>query len=303
MYDMIVIGAGTAGMTAALYSARSNKSVFIIEREAIGGQIAESPSVENWPSIKEISGLDLSTNLFEQITALGCVLEVQDVQKVEKKDGIFYVTLEDSVEQAKAVVIASGTVHRHIGIPSEKEFTGKGVSYCAVCDGPLFKGKDVSVIGGGNTAFQYALTLSAYATHVTLASRDSNLTAENSLIDRVKNNDKITLLTDVSIKEFQGHETLENLVFEKKGQKELINVPVKACFIGIGMKPDNERYANLVDLNNGYIVVNEHKETKTPGLYAAGDCVNKAVRQLTTAVNDGTIAAINAINYVESLDK
>ena len=300
MYDIIVIGAGTAGMTAALYSARSNKSVFIIEREAIGGQIAESPSVENWPSIKEISGLDLSTNLFEQITALGCVLEVSDVKKVEKIDDKFRVTLEDEVVEATAVIIASGTVHRHLGIPTEEKYVGKGVSYCAVCDGPLFKGQSVSVIGDGNTAFQYALTLSAYASHVTLATRHKTFGAEETLVDRVKNNDKITLLSEVSLKEFQGEASLDTLVFEKDGQDELIEVKAKACFIGIGMKPDNERYENLVELNNGYIVVDEHKQTKTPGLYAAGDCIDKAIRQLTTAVNDGTIAAINAIDYVES---
>ena len=302
MYDVIIVGAGAAGMTAALYAARSNKTVLIIERHSIGGQIVESPSVENWPAIKDISGLDLSTNLFEQITALGCELEVANVLSVEKKDKKFIVKLEDESHEAKSVIIATGTIHKHLGIPTEDKFVGRGVSFCAVCDGPLYKQTNVSVIGDGNTAFQYALTLSDYATHVTLATASTKFYAEQAMIDRVMKNDKITILSDVVLKEFRGTDSLENLIFENTITKEIIEIPSRGCFIGIGMKPDNERYENLLDLDKGYIVVNEHQETKTSGLFAAGDCTVKSVRQLTTAVSDGTIAALRALDYIEDYD-
>lgn len=301
IYDIIVVGAGFAGMTSALYALRNEKKVLLLEREAIGGQIADSPKVENYPTVKEVSGLDLSNNLFEQITDLGCDFDLDNVLEVEKKDGLFNLKGEYSNYETKTVILATGSVHRKIGVDREDDLAGRGVSYCAVCDGPFFKGEDIVVIGDGNTALQYALTLSTYAKKITLATLTDKLFAEETIINRALNNDKITVINHVSLKKFIGDADLTGLEFENTKTKETFTIDCRACFIAIGLVPDNERYKNVIDLEKGYIVTDENQETRTPGLFGAGDCTIKKIRQLTTAVNDGTIAAINAINYLDSL--
>lgn len=300
MYDLIVIGAGAAGMTAALYALRGGKSVLLLEKGVIGGQITDSPRVENFPSIKEISGLDFSTNLFNQISELGCEFVVDEVLSLTKENNQFIVTTEDEKYTSIAVVIASGVHHRHINIPSEDKYIGKGISYCAVCDGAFYKGQDVSVIGGGNTALQYALLLSNYAKSVTVCNRSNELRAEDILIDQIKGRENIKVLSNVDIQEFTGNDKLEKLIFKNTKTNEQIVVETSGCFVAIGQTPHNEIFKELAELDErGFIIVNNDNNTKTPGLFAAGDCTQKKVRQLTTAVSDGTICGLNATNYID----
>ncbi|MCQ3034764.1 MAG: FAD-dependent oxidoreductase [Bacilli bacterium] len=300
MFDVIVIGAGVAGMTAALNARRGGKSVLILEQETIGGQIAVSPRVENIPSIKEISGEEYSSKLFEQVTDLGAEFELEKVESVTKVNGVFQVKTDYNVHESLTVILACGVKPRHIGVEREDELVGHGVSYCAVCDGAFFKGEDVALIGDANTALQYALQLSSYCNHVYICALFDHLFADEILCNRVRTTSNISIDYEISLKEFLGDPDLNGLVFENTKTHELKRYDVKAAFIAIGQVPDNERYSNLVDLEKGYIVTNELMETKTPGLYAAGDCRVKVFRQVVTAESDGMTAALRAINYINS---
>ena len=300
MFDVVVIGAGVAGMTAALNARRGGKTVLLIEQETIGGQIAVSPRVENIPSIKEISGEQYSSMLFEQISDLGVDFELEKVLSINKEDNIFKITTDYNVHEAKTVIIACGVKPRHIGVEREEELIGKGVSYCAVCDGAFFKGEDVALIGDANTALQYALQLSSYCNHVYICALFDHLFADDILCQRVKNTENISIDYEIELKQFVGEDSLTGLIFENTKTHEIKKYDVKAAFIAIGQIPDNDRYANLVELDKGYIVTNELMETKTEGLYAAGDCRKKTFRQVVTAENDGMIAALRAINYLNA---
>ena len=300
MIDIIVIGGGAAGMTAALYAKRSGKTVKIFEKESFGGQIASSPKVENFPSIKEISGLELSNNMFEQIMELGVEFECEDVLEIKQENDCFTVITDYNTYLAKSVIIAAGVKHRTINIPHEEELIGKGVSYCAVCDGAFYKGKDVAVIGDANTALQYTLMLSDICNKVYLCMLFDKFFADQTLVDRLKEKENIIVTKEISLKEFLYKEELTGLKFENtKTSKEVI-FNVDACFIAIGQVPNNERYKNLVDLDDKGYILSTDTTTKTPGIYVAGDCRTKQVRQLTTAVGDGAVAAMNAVNYINN---
>jgi len=299
MIDIIVIGGGAAGMTAALYALRSGKSVLVLEKENFGGQIANSPRVENFPSIKEISGVDLSSNMFDQICSLGAEFELEDVVGVEKVDDHFVVTTDYNEYQSSAVIIASGVHHRKIGVAGEDELVGKGVSYCAVCDGAFYKDQDVVLIGDANTALQYALLLSNYCKSVHICTLFDHFFGEDILVKRIKERENIKVTHNLSLQKFNYGDSLESLDFMDTQTKEMINVPCAACFIAIGQVPNNERFANLVELDHGYIVTDDACKTATAGVFAAGDCRSKKIRQLTTAVADGAIAAVEAVNYID----
>lgn len=301
MIDIIVIGGGAAGMTAALYAKRSGKSVKIFEKESFGGQIANSPKVENFPSIKEISGLELSNNMFEQIMDLGVEFECEDVLEVKKENDCFTVTTDYNTYLAKAVIIAAGVKHRTMGIEREEELVGKGVSYCAVCDGAFYKGKDVAVIGDANTALQYTLMLSDICNKVYLCMLFDKFFADHTLVNRLNDRNNIIVTKEISLKEFLGKDELTGLKFEHTQTNEPFSINCDAVFIAIGQVPNNERYRNLVDIDERGYIVSTDTTTKTPGLYVAGDCRTKNVRQLTTAVGDGAIAAMNAVNYINNL--
>ena len=299
MIDIIVIGGGAAGMTAALYALRSGKSVLVLEKENFGGQIANSPRVENFPSIKEISGVDLSSNMFDQICSLGAEFELEDVVGVEKVDDHFVVTTDYNEYQSSAVIIASGVHHRKIGVEGEDELVGKGVSYCAVCDGAFYKDQDVVLIGDANTALQYALLLSNYCKSVHICTLFDHFFGEDILVKRIKERENIKVTHNLSLQKFNYGDSLESLDFMDTQTKEMINIPCAACFIAIGQVPNNERFANLVELDHGYIVTDDACKTATSGVFAAGDCRSKKIRQLTTAVADGAIAAVEAVNYID----
>ena len=299
MTDIIVIGGGPSGMSAALYALRSNKSVLILEKENFGGQIANSPRVENYPTIKEISGLDLSDKMFEQIMDLGAQFELEDVLKVEKCDDKFVVTTNYRTYESKAVIIANGVKHRLMNLPNEENLIGKGVSFCAVCDGPMYKGKDVYLIGDANTALQYALLLSNYCTKVHMFTLFDKFFGDQILINRLKAKENILVKHNMNLIQYLGEDKLEGLVFEDTQTKEKQEYSTDNVFIAIGQIPHNEIFANLVELNKGYIVTDESMRTKTPGVFACGDTRQKEIRQVITACNDGAIAALSAVKYLD----
>lgn len=303
MYDLLIIGAGAAGMTAALNALRSGKRVLVIERETIGGQIALSPKVENLPSIKAVSGNEFANNLFNQILEMGCEFEFDEVESIEKKDDIFYVKTKYNNYQAISVIIAAGVTHRHLNAPGEEDLIGKGVSYCAVCDGAFFKDEDIAIIGDANTAVQYALMLTNTSKTVHVCTLFDKFFSDRVLTERLLLKENVTVRHNISLQNYVTDENgyLKGLVFEDTQTKEIIKYDVKGCFIAIGQIPDNEKFKNLVDLDDkGYILVDESMQTKTKGLYAAGDCTSKKFRQVATAVADGAIAAFDATIYIES---
>lgn len=298
MIDIIVIGGGAAGMTAALYAKRSGKSVIIFEKESFGGQIANSPKVENFPSIKEISGLELSNNMFDQILDLGVNFECENVLKVKKNGDHFIVETDYNTYEAQAVIIATGVKHRHIGIDNEEELIGKGVSYCAVCDGAFFKDKDVAVIGDGNTALQYTLMLADICKTVNLCTLFNKYYADDTLVKRLDTKDNIIIHNEVSLKEFIGKDSLTGLLFEGTYNKQKKQINIDGVFIAIGQVPSNEMFTNVVDLDEAGYIKSLDTTTKTEGIFVAGDCRTKSVRQLTTAVGDGATASMLAVNYI-----
>ena len=304
MVDIIVIGAGASGMTAALYALRNGKSVLVLEQETVGGQIANSPRVENFPSIKEISGSDFSDKLFEQITNLGADFELEKVEKVTKdEDGFFTVTTEYGDRRSKAVIIAVGVKHRHTGVAGEEELIGNGVSYCALCDGAFYTGEDIALIGDANTALQYALLLANKCNSVTVFTLFDKFFAENYLVKALKERENIKYYHNRELQAFESENgSLTGLVFKNKDDGSIINFKTKGVFIVIGQVPDNKKFENVVDLDRaGYIISDETCTTKTPGLFVAGDCRTKKIRQLTTACGDGAVAATAASTYVDTL--
>lgn len=298
MVDIIIVGGGPSGMSAALYALRSNKSVLILEKENFGGQIANSPRVENYPSIKEISGLDLSDKMFEQITDLGAQFELEDVLKIEKKSDKFVVTTNYRTYESKAVILANGVKHRLMNLPNEENLIGNGVSFCAVCDGPMYKGKEVYLIGDANTALQYALLLSNYCTKVHMFTLFDRFFGDQILIDRLLSKENIIIKHNMNLIQYLGEDKLTGLVFEDTKSKEKSEYPTDNVFIAIGQVPQNEAFADLVELDKGFIVTDESMSTKTPGLFACGDTRKKETRQVVTACNDGAIAALSAVKYI-----
>lgn len=299
--DIIVIGGGPAGMTACLYALRNGKSVVLIERNGIGGQIAQSPRVENFPSVDSISGSELADKMFEQITSRGAIFKFGNVESVEKEGEVFTVKTDFDTMQARSVIIATGVEHRKLNLKNEDKLIGNGISYCALCDGAFYSGEDVTLIGDGNTALQYALLLSSYCKSVHIVTLFDKFFGDASLVAAVKKRDNIKITHSLRLVELLGEDELRGLVFERE-DKTRVEFPTKALFVAIGQVPDNHIFSGLVDLSvDGYIAADENLKTRTPGLFVAGDCRTKKVRQVTTACADGAIAASNASNYIESL--
>lgn len=301
-YDVIVIGAGAAGMTAALYALRNGKTVLVLERESFGGQISNSPRVENFPSIKQISGSEFSDNLFNQIIDLGAEFELETVENIEKVgEGDFLVKTDYATHEGRSVIIAAGVKHRHFGLPREEELIGKGISFCALCDGAFYAGEEVVLVGDANTALQYALLLSNSCKKVKVMTLFDKFFADGALVKALRERENIEVTHEVSLVEFIADDELKGLVFKRK-DGSTFNVETRALFVAIGQVPDNKVFANVVNLDKfGYIIADETCSTKTPGIYVAGDCRTKKVRQLTTACNDGAIAATNASIYIDTL--
>ena len=298
MFDITIIGCGVAGMTAALYSLRANKSVLILEKECYGGQIAKSPLIENFPTKKSSSGSDLADELFEQITDLGVEFELEDVEKIEQKEGYFVVKTDYNEHKTKAVIIANGVKPRTLGLDNEDKFLGNGVFYCAVCDGPFYAGQEVVLVGDGNSAMQYALMLAGYCKKVTMVTMFDKFFGEKVLEDKLRETKNIEIIPNAVASKLVGEEKLSAVEF-KRTDNSTFTIETNALFVAIGQLPDNKRFENLVDLDkNGYIVANEDTTTKTKGVFVAGDTRTKSVRQVTTAVADGAVASVSAVNYL-----
>lgn len=301
MLDIIVIGGGMAGMTASLYALRNNKKVLILEKESVGGQIAKSPKVENYPTKKEISGTELADEVFEQITELGAEFELENVKAITKENNIFKVTTDYNTYEAKSVIIATGAKPRALNLENEEKLVCHGVYYCAICDGPFFADQEVALIGDANSALQYALMLSSYCSKVHMFTLFDKFFGEKSLQDAVLATKNIEVTHEVSAIKFNGTDNLESIVFKRK-DGSLFEHKTKAVFIAIGQVPDNKVFEKLAELDSkGYIISDETCMTKTPGLFVAGDCRTKQIRQVTTAISDGAVAAMNACKYLSSL--
>lgn len=298
MYDIIIVGAGPAGMTAALYARRAGRSVLILEKEMVGGQITYSPCVENYPSVKKISGMELADNLFEQINDLGAEIEFETVVSVEADGHIRRVICEGASYEARAVIIASGAKHRKLGLDREEELIGRGVSYCAVCDGAFFRDKTTAVVGGGNTALQDALYLSDICKKVYLIHRRDSFRGDLELVNKLRNLTNVEIITPANITALLGDEQISAVELDN-GRRILID----GLFVAVGQSPENTPFSSVIDLdNNGYADSSEDCGTRTQGIFVAGDCRKKTVRQLATAVADGATAATHACEYLDKLN-
>ncbi len=294
MYDIIIIGAGPAGLTAGIYALRANLKVLIIEKESIGGQISTSPLVENYPGYKSISGLELSNSMYEQYNALGGELEVDEVTKI-KKDDDFTVTTEYDEYRAKSIIIATGAKHRHLNIDREEEFIGKGLSYCATCDGAFFKDKIVAVIGGASTAVTSAIYLSNIAKKVYLIYRKSKLKCEDILKTRLDKLENVEIIYNSEVTKLIGKDVIEGLVLNDSD-----TIEVDGVFVSIGMEPNTKFVEGLIPITEDNYIDSLDTKTNIEGIFVAGDVRKKDLRQLTTAVSDGSLAATYAIDYIRS---
>lgn len=298
MVDILIVGSGPAGLTAALYGLRANKSVLVLEKNGFGGQITYSPKIENYPGFEQISGNELADRLLDQVLAQGGTVDLDEVTAIGVEDGVFTVVTHGRVHEAKTVILATGAKHRLLGVPGETEFIGNGISFCAVCDGAFYAGKHVAVIGGGNSALQEAILLSELCEKVTVVQNLETFTGEQKLQECVLKNPKVEALFGATVKEFRGDGELDTVVYETAdGETPLA---VDGVFVAIGLAPENGPFADWVDLDcGGYAQADETCLTRTPGLFVAGDCRQKCVRQITTATADGTTAALAACRYLE----
>ena len=293
MIDVIVIGGGPAGMSVALNLLRAGHSVLILEKENFGGQIANSPRVENIPGTKEISGLDFAGNLFEQILDLGAKFELEEVTRVLKLENSFEVTTNYHTYEARAVVLANGVKHRKMNLPNEEEFIGKGISFCAVCDGAFYKDKDVYLIGDANTALQYALMLANTCNNVYMFTLFDRFFADQILIDRLIQKDNIHITHNMNLVAYLGQNELAGLRFENTKDHSIHEYPTNNVFVAIGQVPQNDVFKSLVQTDDyGFIITNEKMETSVPGIFAIGDTRKKDVRQVASAIGDASVASV-----------
>lgn len=304
MYDVIVIGAGTAGMTAGIYARRAGKTVLIIEEKNYGGQIINTPEVENYPGISKVSGFTFANNLYNQTRELGAEFKFEEVIKIQNNSGYKVVVTNKTKYQGKTVIIATGAKNRPLGVNNEDKLTGAGVSYCATCDGAFFRGKDVAVVGGGNTALEDALFLSDYCNLVYVVHRRNEFRGEKGLTDILKEKGNVKFVFDSVVKSIKGEQSVEGLEILNAKKNTLSEIKVQGAFIAIGQMPDNEKFSDMVELDGkGYIKADETCTTNTEGVFVAGDCRTKQVRQLTTAASDGAVAALAACSYINKINQ
>lgn len=300
MHDIIIIGAGPAGLTAALYALRADKSVLVLEKGTFGGQITYSPQIENYPGFASMSGNEFAEKLVDQVISQGAEIEMETVTAIRDNGATKTVVTEDGEHEAKAVIIATGVKHRQTGLPNENELVGAGISYCAVCDGAFFKGQTVAVLGGGNSALQEAVLLSDTCEKVYVIQNLDYFTGEARLVEKLKEKDNVEFIMGTVISELKGEKSLEGLVLKKESDSSITELAVDGLFVAIGLIPNNAAFADIAGLNEwGYIDSDESCVTKTAGVFVAGDCRQKQIRQITTATADGSIAALAACKYID----
>lgn len=300
MADIIIVGAGPAGLSAAIYARRAGMDTVLYEGEMYGGQIVNTPEVENYPAIAKISGFDFAQDLYNQAMNLGAVLEFDGVASIAKTDSGFEVTLDSgSKNTAKAVILAVGASNRHLGIAREDELLGKGISYCATCDGAFYKEKTVAVNGGGNTAVEDAIYLAGIVSKVYLIHRRNEFRADDVLVEAAKKLPNIEIVTPYSIESLLGEPKLSGVELTNKEDGSKKTIDVDGLFVAIGQEPKTADFKDLVTLAGGYVDAGENCKTNVEGIFVAGDCRTKKVRQLTTACSDGAVAALAAIDYIK----
>lgn len=298
MYDIIVIGGGPAGLTAAIYARRANKSVLVIEKGSFGGQITFSPKVENIPGFAEITGNEFAEKLVEQALSLDAEVECAEVLDIKYGD-VKTVVTDGGDFEAKTVIIATGAKHRMLGLPREEEFVGEGISFCAVCDGAFYAGKDVAVIGGGNSALQEAILLSDLAKKVYVVQNLDFLTGEQKLQEKLIAKDNVEIILGHTVKSVLGDTTLTGITIADANDNEKA-LDIDGMFVAIGLIPQNDPFANIINLDErGYVNSDENCTTNTEGIFVAGDCRTKKIRQVATAAADGAVAALAACDYLD----
>jgi len=295
MYDIIIVGAGPAGLTAAIYALRANKKILILEAKTYGGQILKAPKVENYPGIDSISGFDLATNMYNQVIKLGGEIKYELVKKITKEKEVI---TNSNTYKGKAVILATGSENRRLNLPNELDFIGRGISYCATCDGNFYKNKTVAVVGGGNAALEDALYLSNICKKVYLIHRRESFRADDTYVDEIKENESIELILNSQIISLKGNDKIESIEIKENEKDKTLEID--GLFIAIGQQPKNELFADIIELDEkGYIKSNDGVHTNVDKIYVAGDTRVKELRQLTTAVSDGSIAATTAIKEME----
>ncbi|TCS81781.1 thioredoxin-disulfide reductase [Tepidibacillus fermentans] len=303
VYDVAIIGAGPSGMTAAVYTSRANLKTVMIERGIPGGQMANTEEIENYPGFDSILGPELANKMLDHAKKFGTEYAYGDVQEIVDGTPYKIVKTGNGDYKAKAVIIATGAKPRLLGVPGEKELSGRGVSYCAVCDGAFFKGKELVVVGGGDSAVEEAVFLTKYASKVTIIHRRDQFRAQKILQDRAFKNEKIEYIWNTTVEEILGENRVEGVRIKNKVTGEVKDFPAQGVFIYVGMDPLTEPFKKLGITNEaGYILTNDNMETKIPGIFASGDVREKTLRQVVTATGDGSIAAMAAQHYIESLE-
>ena len=305
LYDLIIVGGGPAGLTAALYARRASKSALVIEKETFGGQITFSPKVENIPGFAELSGNEFAEKLVDQVLRQGADMESATVLSVRPNpDGTKTVVTDEGDFEAKAVIIASGAKHRLLGLPGEEDWIGNGLSFCAVCDGAFYEGREVAVVGGGNSALQEAILLSDLASRVTVVQNLDFLTGEQQLQDQLRAKSNVDILTGCVLDAYLGTDELTGIRIRNTHDQSLSELKVDGVFLAVGLLPQNEPFAGVLALDErGYADADESCRTPTEGVFVAGDCRSKRIRQVTTAAADGAVAALAACDYIDANGK
>ena len=296
MYDIIIIGSGIAGLTSAIYALNNKRKVLILESQTYGGQIINSNIINNYPGFLEISGFDLMTNIYNQVKNLGGVIKYEEVLEVTKNKKV--ITKNETYE-AKSIIISTGLAPRKLNLENEDKFIGKGISYCATCDGSFYKDKDVMVVGGGNTAIEDVIYLSNICKKVYLVYRRKELRKDVNLTEKVKELSNVEIIYNSNIEKLNGDESLNSVDIINKDTEKITNIIIDGLFVAIGKIPSGNIFKDLLNVTeNGYIITDEDCHTNIDGIYAAGDIRKKRLRQLVTAASDGAIAAIEAIKYI-----
>ncbi len=300
MTDIVIIGAGPAGLTAAIYARRASKSVIVLEALSYGGQIINTPDIENYPSAAHISGFDFATKIYEQAKSLGAEIKFEKAVDIRDGGDVKTVVTAKNEYEAKAVIIATGSANRRLGLPDEDKLTGRGISYCATCDGAFFRNKKVAVAGGGNTALEDALYMADIAEKVYLIHRRDAFRGEASTVEKLKSRENVNFVLNSSVTKLNAGKRLESIEVTDKDGK-VTTLEVSGLFVAVGRIPENQSFSPLIDLDEaGYAAATENCKTKTPGVFVAGDNRAKEVRQLVTAAADGAVAATEAVKYINS---
>ncbi|MCX6169479.1 MAG: thioredoxin-disulfide reductase [Ignavibacteriales bacterium] len=305
-FDVIVIGAGAAGLTAGIYLSRAKVSTLILNEGAVGGQMVLTHEIANYPGVESISGYQLARNMKTQAQKFGCVIKSNiKITKLDLEGEIKSVEVNNKeVYTAHSIILATGGKSRTLGVPGEEQFKGKGISYCATCDGDFFQDKEIIVVGGGNSALEEAVSLTKYASKVTIVHQFDNFQALEHYVEEAKNNSKINFIMESKIIEFAGDESLKKVRIQNQATLKIIEMSVDGVFIFIGYVPNTEKIGDKIALNNyGEIIVDKNMGTNIAGVYAAGDSIAKRYRQVTTAVADGTIAALSSSEYINNIKK